>query len=64
MKSPKYLLSGPLQKNLPTLIENTAVKSACKEFLLWLSRLRTQCSVLEDVGLIPDFAQWVKEAVA
>ena len=31
------------------------------EFPLWLSRLRTRQSVLEDVGLIPGLAQRVKD---
>ena len=32
-----------------------------KEFLLWLSGLRTQRS--EDVGWIPGLAQWIKDLV-
>ena len=31
------------------------------EFLLWLSGLRTQSSVHEDVGSIPGLAHWVKD---
>ena len=31
------------------------------EFPLWLSRLRNQHSVCEDAGLIPSFAQRVKD---
>ena len=31
------------------------------EFPLWLSWLRTQHSVHEDVGLIPGLTQWVKD---
>ena len=31
------------------------------EFLLWLSGLRTQHSVREDVGSIPGLAQWGKD---
>ena len=33
------------------------------EFLLWLKRLRTQPCLCEDVSLIPDLAQWVKDPV-
>ena len=33
-----------------------------KEFLLWLSVLRAQHSVCEDVGSIPGLAQWVKDS--
>ena len=36
-------------------------KMPSEEFPLWLSRLRTQHSVHEDVGLIPGLAQWVKD---
>ena len=32
-----------------------------EEFLLWLSRLRTQRSVHEDAGLIPGLTQRVKD---
>ena len=31
------------------------------EFLLWLRGLRIRHSVHEDVGLIPDLTQWVKD---
>ena len=30
---------------------------------MWFSRLRTQHSVLEDVGSIPGLTQWVKDPV-
>ena len=36
------------------------LKSGKVEFLLWLSRLRAQHSVREDVGLIRGLTQWVK----
>ena len=29
------------------------------EFLLWLRRLKTRCSLCEDTGLIPGLAQWL-----
>ena len=32
--------------------------------MLWLSWLKTQHSVYEDVGLIPGPAQWVKDLVS
>ena len=31
------------------------------EFLLWLSRLRAQCSLLEDAGLTPSLPRWIKD---
>ena len=38
-----------------------AVKKNELEFLLWLSRLRTQHSVQEDATSIPGLTQWVKD---
>ena len=32
-----------------------------QEFPLWLSRIRTQSFLYEDVGLIPGLTQWVKD---
>ena len=32
-----------------------------EEFPLWLSRLRTQCSLHEDADSIPGLNQWVKD---
>ena len=40
---------------------NKTLKSLQMEFPLWLSRLRTQHGVCEDVGSIPVLAQWVKD---
>ena len=37
------------------------LRDKAQEFPLWLSRLRAQHSVYEDVGLIPGLAQWVKD---
>ena len=34
-----------------------------KEFPLWLSRLRTQCCLCEDVSSIPRLTQWVMDQV-
>ena len=31
-----------------------------KEFPVWLSGLRTQCCLSEDVGSIPGLVQWVR----
>ena len=33
------------------------------EFPLWISGLKTQCSLREDVGSIPGLAQWVNYLV-
>ena len=38
-----------------------ACQSVNQEFQLWLSRLRIQYSVREDVGLIPGLGQWIKD---
>ena len=38
-------------------------KKLKQAFLLWLSGLRTQCFLCEDVGLIPGFTRWVKDPV-
>ena len=40
---------------------HTPQQNKRKEFLLWLSRLRTKHSVHEDMGSIPDLTQWVKD---
>ena len=32
-----------------------------REFPLWLSGLRAQHSIHEDVGSIPSFTQWIKD---
>ena len=37
------------------------LKSFNGEFSLWLSRLRTQWCLFEDVGSIPGLAQWDKD---
>ena len=34
-----------------------------REFLLWLSGLRTRHSVREDAGSIPGLSQWIKDPV-
>ena len=36
-------------------------KSSDWEFPLWLSGLRIQHNIHEDVGLIPGLARWVKD---
>ena len=53
---PCRLPSAPPLSSLP-------LRKRIQEFLLWLSRLRTQHIVCEDVSLIPDLAQWVKDLV-
>ena len=40
---------------------NFWIKEFTQEFLLWLSGLRTQHSVHEDLGSIPGLFQWVKD---
>ena len=37
------------------------VKIMCTEFLLWLSRLKTQYIVCDDTDSIPGLIQWVKD---
>ena len=39
------------------------LKIPVQEFLLWLSGLRTQHNIHEDVVLIPGLSQWVKDPV-
>ena len=41
--------------------KNKVLKTITEEFLLWLSGLRTQHNVPEDVGSIPGLAQCVKD---
>ena len=50
--NPEY--SGKLRR------ENLTLKSEQLEFPVWLSGLRTQHSLCEDVVPIPGLAQWVK----
>ena len=45
---------GPVKIRVSSSLNNL-------EFPLWLSRLGTWHSLCEDVGLIPSFAQWVKD---
>ena len=39
------------------------IQSSAEAFPLWLSGLRTCHGLCEDVGLVPGFAQWVKDPV-
>jgi len=50
---------GVALKNQKKIKTNKQTK-LWEECLLWLSKLRTQHSVCEDAGLIPDLAQGVK----
>ena len=46
----------------PWRIQDSCSVSICiLGFLLWLSELRNQHSVYEDVGSIPGLAQWAKD---
>ena len=47
-----------------TIHLNSDIKISLKEFLLWLSGLRTQCCLCEDAGSIPGFAQGVKDSTS
>ena len=42
-------------------MSTTETKVIHLEFPLWLSRLRIQCCLCEDVDLIPGLAQWLKD---
>ena len=45
----------------PPLTDVAMNKLSHWEFLLWLSGLKSQHSVHEDVGLISGLSQWVKD---
>ena len=47
----------------PMLNLSLQIRTLFVEFPLWVSRLRTQHSVREDVGSIPALSQWVKDPV-
>ena len=54
--------------DLKELIELDSETKICRllkepgsEFLLWLSRLRTQCCLCEDACSIPGLGQWIKD---
>ena len=51
------------KKERENLTLGVSLKSYISEFPLWLSRLRTQNNIHEDVGSIPGLAQWVKDPV-
>ena len=63
-----YIFFGQAQACLTLETKDHTTKLHCfsrtnpSEFSLWLSGLRTQLSLCEDVGLIPGFAQWVRKA--
>ena len=57
---PSYHLRESRGKRCTIDRERDAEKN-CEEPLMWLSRLRTQHSTCEDVGLIPGLTPWVKD---
>ena len=60
-KGRKGPLPPPLREKTKRQLQWSGQKYPKLEFPLWLSRLKTQCRVLEEAGSIPGLAQWVKE---
>ena len=46
---------------MDTALKRKKMERELEEFPLWLDGLRIQHSVLEDAGLIPGLAHWVKD---
>ena len=51
----------PLLLYVVSVNEIFLLKNKHQEFALWLSGLRTHCSLCKDVGLIPGLVQWVED---